>query len=409
MRAALRSELFDELSQWLREHRSLWSSRPFVSLPVAWEKTLPETSKALRALDIDTIEAFEMRPWDLPHMPATFVALSQKAQRFARPFQLTESSQCSRIPARPRKIRARKWSQINTFVQAAKPPQQVELKRWVDWCSGMGHLGRRLAELSSYDVICVEKEMQLIQAGQQLLQGQHVPVTFRQADVFTDPLNELLDPQTGVAALHACGQLNMRLLQLAAKQPCAYLAIAPCCYQRIHDPTYPPLSQQGRVCDLRLSIHQLRLVAFDEVVATQKQKQQRRKEQAWRLAFDLLQQEASGKAKYRPVSQVPNTWLRGSFYEFCSRLSQREEIDLPAGFDPQTAEDRGWQKLTPVRALGMLRALFKRPLEIWLLLDRLLFLEEHGYKAELSTFCSIQLTPRNLLITAQPDHKKRSN
>jgi len=48
-----------------------------------------------------------------------------------------------------------------------------------------------------------------------------------------------------------------------------------------------------------------------------------------------------------------------------------------------------------------LRGLFRRPLELWLVLDQALFLQEQGYSVKLATFCPASLTPRNLLLTAE--------
>ena len=56
-----------------------------------------------------------------------------------------------------------------------------------------------------------------------------------------------------------------------------------------------------------------------------------------------------------------------------------------------------------MRNLELLRGLFRRPLEVWLLLDRALYLQEQGYRVRLGQFCPAQLTPRNLLLLAERD------
>ncbi|MNG29795.1 hypothetical protein D3C84_1152830 [compost metagenome] len=56
-----------------------------------------------------------------------------------------------------------------------------------------------------------------------------------------------------------------------------------------------------------------------------------------------------------------------------------------------------------MRNLELLRNLFRRPLELWLVLDRALFLEEQGYRVRPGLFCDYPLTPRNLLILAERD------
>ena len=50
--------------------------------------------------------------------------------------------------------------------------------------------------------------------------------------------------------------------------------------------------------------------------------------------------------------------------------------------------------------LELVRHLFRRPLELWLVLDYAVFLEEQGYRVRLGTFCDRQLTPRNLMLDA---------
>ena len=54
-----------------------------------------------------------------------------------------------------------------------------------------------------------------------------------------------------------------------------------------------------------------------------------------------------------------------------------------------------------MRNLELVRGLFRRPLELWLVLDRALFLSERGYEVQLGEFCDSHLTPRNLLLLAQ--------
>ena len=50
--------------------------------------------------------------------------------------------------------------------------------------------------------------------------------------------------------------------------------------------------------------------------------------------------------------------------------------------------------------IELVRHVFRRALEIWLVLDRGLYLQQAGYDVSLSEFCEKQLTPRNVLIQA---------
>jgi len=66
-------------------------------------------------------------------------------------------------------------------------------------------------------------------------------------------------------------------------------------------------------------------------------------------------------------------------------------------------EAHGWQRLAEVRNLELVRGLFRRPLELWLVLDRALFLSEPRYRVEVGSFCDPALTPRNLMVLAERD------
>lgn len=50
--------------------------------------------------------------------------------------------------------------------------------------------------------------------------------------------------------------------------------------------------------------------------------------------------------------------------------------------------------------MSLIQLVFQRPLEIWLALDKALYLEERGYRARLLEFCAKSVTPRNILLCA---------
>ena len=91
-----------------------------------------------------------------------------------------------------------------------------------------------------------------------------------------------------------------------------------------------------------------------------------------------------------------------------ARSGKKRDTPEPPEQDWNALEKRGWQRLAEVRNLELLRGLFRRPLEIWLLLDRALLLSENGYAIRLGTFCPAELTPRNLMLIAEFEHPSAS-
>jgi hypothetical protein len=108
-----------------------------------------------------------------------------------------------------------------------------------------------------------------------------------------------------------------------------------------------------------------------------------------------------GVADYLPLKPIPKGWLALDFSGFCQALAAREGQALPSGVDWQHYEAAGWQRQREVMRLSLVRAAFRRALELWLVLDMANAIERHGYRVRLGTFCERELTPRNILISAR--------
>ena len=124
---------------------------------------------------------------------------------------------------------------------------------------------------------------------------------------------------------------------------------------------------------------------------------------ARRLGFDLLQRAQRGTDDYLSTPSLAISWLEKPFEQYCRDLAELRQVPLLGEPDWAALEAAGWQRLAVVRNLELVRNLFRRPLEIWLVLDRALYLEEQGYAVNVGLFCDYPLTPRNLLVLGERD------
>ena len=386
---------FAALDAFLVEHQGLWRPRPFTHRHLPWEHQHPELAQWLRQRSLADAEACHNHPHELP-APAPFPQLA---------FQAVQLSAVGKLPAHalePARHRlnvdvpGRKWQQIEAFGAAlnfAATPQH-----WLDWCAGKGHLGRRLLQ-PGQQLTCLEYDPALIASGQALSEHHGLAVTHRLQDVMADVA---ISAEHTPVALHACGDLHVRLLHVASAAGCKRLALAPCCYNRIGAERYQALSIAGRASQLQLSVDDLGLPLSETVTAGNRVRQQRDTSMARRLGFDQLQRKLRGCDEYLPTPSQPAVWLDKPFADYCQELARLK--DLSTGEQAWAAlEAHGWQRLAEVRNLELVRGLFRRPLELWLVLDRALFLKEQGYKVEIGTFCEPTLTPRNLMVLAERD------
>jgi hypothetical protein len=297
----------------------------------------------------------------------------------------------------PRDIPGRKWQQINAFIGAV-PAVELPL---LEWCAGKAHLSRCWARLCGQRADALEWNAALVADGIRLAQREQLPVALHRVDVLSAGARQFMAREQHVVALHACGQLHVQLLHCCAQLRPRALALAPCCYHLIAQRQYTPLAQIAQSDDLLLLKEDLRTAVQDSVTSPARVQRQRRQLQAWRLGFDLLQREVRGVDEYVPTPSLPAGSLKQGFAAFCHQLAQRKQIELPARVDYDRFERAGAQRFDEVAALDLVRVLFRRPLELWLVLDRALYLQECGYTAAVGVFCERSLTPRNLLISAR--------
>ncbi|CAI8913485.1 methyltransferase [Pseudomonas serbica] len=388
---------FTALDTFLTVHQALWKPRPFTHLQLPWETSCPELAAWLRGRSLEEAESAHNHP-ALVDAPQPFASLAAMSLAL---------SALDEVPAHALKAPAhrlnvdvpgRKWQQIEAF--ASRLQFADASRHWLDWCSGKGHLGRRLLQ-TGQQLTCLEYDPALVASGQALSQRHRLNALHVEQDVLAADAAALLEAQHTPVALHACGDLHVRLIQLASAVGCKQLAIAPCCYNRISLTPYSPMSAAAQRSDLQLSLDDLGLPMSETVTAGARVRRQRDTSMARRLGFDLLQRQLRGVDEYLPTPSLPSAWLEKPFAEYCQHLADLKELSTIGTENWPALEAAGWQRLAQVRNLELLRGLFRRPLELWLVLDRALFLQEKGYTVRLGTFCETSLTPRNILLLAE--------
>lgn len=397
LHGSLLRQRFAELDAFLLAHQPLWREKPFTVLALDWERDYPALATWLRGRSLEQAEAAHNQPERLD-APAPFPELASRAASLAAVGALP-ATQTGPLPAPfSVDVPGRKWQQIDAF--AASLGFRQDVRHWLDWCSGKGHLGRRLAHAGT-PLTCLEYDAALVEDGQRLSRRLQLNARHLQQDVLAISAAERLAAEHTPVALHACGELHVRLLELASAKGCRQLAVAPCCYNRIATTHYTPLSQTAQASTLVLSRDDLRLPLAETVTAGARVRRQRDHSMARRLAFDLLQRQLRGVDAYLPVPSLAPAWLDKPFAVYCRELAALKGLPEPGEHNWAALEAAGWQRLAEVRNLELVRGLFRRPLELWLLLDRALYLQEQGYRVQLGEFCAYHLTPRNILLLAE--------
>ncbi|MFK3724936.1 methyltransferase [Pseudomonas monteilii] len=390
----LLDERFQALDRFLITHQALWRPRPFTEPTLAWEDEHPALAASLRRCSLEDAE----QALDPTTLPMPFPALAEQALYLADVGLLPQGELAAAGPRQSTGVPGRKWAQIEAFGRCLTYARTPE--HWLDWCAGKGHLGRRLLQ-PGQRLTCLEYDATLVDVGQALSDHHHLPARHLRQDVMAADCSNRLKDQPSPVALHACGDLHVRLLHLASQRGCPQIAVAPCCYNRIAGEQYTPLSQAARASSLHLSLDDLGLPLSEAVTAGARTRRQRDLSMARRLGFDRLQRQQRGVDDYLPTPSLPVAWLEKPFETYCRDLAQLKGVLVQGPVAWAALETHGWQRLAQVRNLERVRNLFRRPLELWLVLDRALYLREQAYDVRVGVFCDYALTPRNLLMLAE--------
>jgi len=389
---------FQALDHALTAHAPLWRFQPFTHLCLPWEAERPGLTRWLRRLDGAAVAQLEADPAALTaalsdHLPEASTIHALGAVGPLTPVH----GEVALVRDIDHRVPGRKWQQIRAFADCLPTSPHP----YLEWCAGKGHLGRLLASRDGQSVESLEIRPELCEAGARLAGRLAIPQRLHSVDVLGEAASGHLRPAQHAVALHACGELHLRLLREASGVGVARLSVSPCCYNLIPEPVYRPLSGPARDSELRLEQRHLRLPLQETVTAGRRVRRLRDREVDWRLGADLLQREIGGEDLYRPLPHFPKSLLNQRFEDFCRLAAARWELDLPAGVDYARFQRAGRERRLDISRMELVRHLFRRPLEIWLVLDRALYLAEQGYRVRLGTFCEHHLTPRNLLIQAE--------
>lgn len=388
--------LFRQVCELLERYRAYWQFSPMACRDLPWQADL---NKPLQCLSLDELAAIDQSPElqqaqfghffpELAALPLFWQAHAQARVDAKPPFWLTNG------------IHGRKLEQIQQFCHFV-PQSDLPV---LEWCAGKGHLGRLLAAATGCQVTSVEWQQALCEEGQQLAEHFKLPQQFVQADVLDSNASILLQAEQQALALHACGQLHIQLITLASQLGTAELQVVPCCYHLIPDERYRPLSVLAQQSDFRLSRQDLKLAVQGQVTAGERIARLRQTEVTWRLAYDSLQQSLTGYQQYKSLPSCAKKWFSGDFKDFIQHAAALQQLQLPETLDYAALLAAGAERYLLLQRLDAIRHLFRRPLELYLVLDRALFLQQQGYQVQLFAFCDYQLTPRNLCLQASLLH-----
>ena len=297
--------------------------------------------------------------------------------------------------ARARSVKQRKRPQVAAFA-AAVADLARGAPRIVDFGAGHGHLTRHLAEAFDVDALGVDRVAAHVEAAT----AHGGPTRF----VTFDLLEEGFPLRSGdlLVGLHACGALTDRLVTTAARRGCSAAWVS-CCLQRTDDALRAPLvARPGLDLDLPQRVLGLSNARPQTrwVRSTLPAVHARR---ARREALRLLLQD-------RGVAVPPGDEMRGltqrqlnpGLEAVAGRVLARRGLPAPTAAELSSAEAAGQRASEARRRFELPRRALGPVLELYVNLDRAMYLCRAGYTVALTKLFDDAVSPRNTMGLCAP-------
>ncbi|PNQ70444.1 methyltransferase [Vibrio sagamiensis] len=391
---------FESINQNLIKYQDLWRFEAFalsIDSKFPWQHNHAELCQWLASLTAEQIECLKADPASVQDIIVKWLPELE---------QLALLSELKPLPLHGLKLQrgldsgipGRKMEQIQSMGEAAILHHQGE--EWLEWCSGKGYLGRILTTQTGQAVTSFEFQQTLCETGQASADAHNWKMHFIQGDAFDSQVQKIFKSKQHAVALHACGDLHVKLLEYGCETRLAAMTVSPCCYHLIQAKNYQPLSFEAQNSSLILSKQELRIPLQQTVTGGERVHRHRQQEMVFRLGFDLITKQVLNFKQYQPVPSIRKSQLSEGFESLCHWAAEYKGLTLKPDIDFDYFEKRAIERFWQMERLSLVQLVFQRPLEVWLALDKVLFLESRGYQVTLSEFCSKSITPRNILICA---------
>ena len=298
--------------------------------------------------------------------------------------------------------------------------QNGNFSHGVDIGGGMGHFSRVLTRFFKTPMCVVDSNSHLQSCGEKIAltaaREAHpaASLSFRELKLapLPDPstykaLRPVMDNQTLSLGLHTCGALALHQISWSGELGCKGLVNIGCCYTHLDPDQEVNLSLHARKHPVPINATSLLLATRAHHKSELDRFSFDLRVNSYRFGLDLLFRELLGQKPPQKAGYLKESDYRQNFCDYArARLLHLGITTPPADrlvqqfFDSPSTR----RSLKRLFAASMLRWQLSRPLELYIILDRLLWLKERWFpSARLLELFDRQISPRNIAIIAQSE------
>lgn len=399
---------FQEIYLFLKPYQRIWQNEimllypePLGDIPHDWVADLARFTGSEELIKLERKEVFGLiQHPDLVQFYEEIERLSKVPHIPQLPqFPEKKTSFLYMIPKKQHEIK-----RLAPFVNQFYQDQQID--KILDIGGGIGHLAQSLSSHYQLQAASLDMDPVLQQTGKERNSNDLVEYIHVKVDEDDESFQKLLSKNHMTLGLHTCGALAVHQLKASAGQKIKGLINFGCCYEKLQ--RYPQgqnISQAAKDLSepIVFNFFALTLATRAHRKMTEKDHELKKKVKFYRYAIHMLMFDEYGIKELKTLGNSSPKLYDEDFATYVTH--QFDRLDLPlkhsaqelnAYFADPTRQTLLWNMLTA----ELIRNAFGRLMELYLLLDRVLYLEEEGYQVELLEFFDEPLSPRNLGIVA---------
>lgn len=407
---------YQALVEALRPFTLCWNQSVIQDWPVCRDVLPGEWLESLREIPLDALHAIDIclasggTSGDAQVkglLPASLQSLLATLQSL---LQVDEASIPELLPAeRCLRMTEKKQQEIAAILPFIRDRiKDHDLQRAVDIGGGAGHLARSIVSELSLPMVSIDRDEALQTLGRSLLDKQRMQegregLRFVSGEVLHHPQQDL-DPHFEGSCLslglHTCGPLALAHLYKSQTSRC--LLNFGCCYDRMQAERDCQVSRFAKEHPLHWTSYALFLATRGRMRSLPELAMQETVN-SFRLALHLFLQAEGLSDGFITVGDAPKSAYSLSFAEYAENrfhalgFANRFSRSRALAFVQEKSVQKAMREFFLV---NVLRNVFARPLELLILLDRVILLMEQGRTVSLLQFFDQKVSPRNLGIFA---------
>jgi hypothetical protein len=412
---------FLKLQTFLSSYESLWSKEIINDYP---ESMLSYPEEWIEQLSVFTDEKlWEMENQRFAHLPSRLPKGSELAQYF---LELNYFCQWEKRPQEVEfdfpswaffKVSEKKQHEIKRILSTlTQIYEKEEIQHMIDIGGGVGHMARVAALYFGIPFHSLDTNQDFQDLGVKRLEKYPPPIgaaslSFHhlefgsKKDYCEKKLKEIFTSNSFTVGLHTCGPLAIEHIKESLKYQTKGLINFGCCYNKLSPETDVNLSQFSKAHKkFSLNKYALTLATRAHCEERFEDYQNKKKVKNYRYALHLYLQE-KGLTQFVSVGSSPLSIYKLPFSQYAEKKLKSLGLDFSEKELESFYKKESIQKMIQrLFIANMIRCQLGRPLELFILIDRCLWIEEQGLQVSLLEYFEEKKSPRNLGILVTQSH-----